>query len=153
MVKNVLIGISGIITGGIIGYLIKGKSNKKKIDEAEEKITMAYTVYNSVEQVERETNDNLRRIEDENYKKEELQMELWEERNKLEEIIDELKMLKYDAEMREILRNNEINEKGLTKSDISKIMSDAMKIIIKSREELDEDSESDESCTFEILED
>lgn len=114
---------------------------------------MAYTVYNSVEQVERETNDNLRRIEDENYKKEELQMELWEERNKLEETIDELKMLKYDAEMQEILRDNEINEKELTKSDISKIMSDAMKIIIKSREELDEDSESDESCTFEILED
>lgn len=153
MVKNVLIGISGIITGGIIGYLIKGKSDKKKINEAEKKLTMAYTVYNSVEQVERETNDNLKRIEDENYKKEELQMELWEERNKLEETIDELKMLKYDAEMQEILRNNEINEKELTKSDISKIMSDAMKIIIKSREELDEDSESDESCTFEILED
>ena len=153
MLKNVLIGISGIITGGIIGYLIKGKSDKKKIDEAEKKLTMAYTVYNSVEQVERETNDNLRRIEDENYKKEELQMELWEERNKLEETIDELKMLKYDAEMQEILRNNEINERELTESDISKIMSNAMKIIIKSREELDEDSESDESCTFEILED
>ena len=147
MLKECIIGLFGVITGGAIGYFTKKKVDKKKIKEAEKKLTMAYKVYNTVSDTEKENRKDSYKIWDEREKIFDAQMELWQERQKLEETIDELQMLKYDAEMQEMMETDNFKERELTIDDVNKLISEARKLIIESRD-LFSDEDDSKDCYY-----